>query len=52
MEARKDAAFAPAAAKAAEKEAPLESKGPALTKEEKAAAAKERFLARKRKAPA
>lgn len=32
--------------------APPESKPPPLTKEEKAAAAKERFLARKRKAPA
>ena len=31
---------------------PAESKPPPLTKEEKAAAAKERFLARKRKAPA
>ena len=35
-----------------ERETPAETKEPVLSKEEKAAAAKERFLARKRKAPA
>lgn len=34
------------------KEAAAEDKAPTLSKEAKAAAAKERFLARKRKAPA
>ncbi len=50
-----DAGAADATAKPAgigpETGAPAESKLPPLTKEEKAAAAKERFLARKRKAP-
>ena len=53
---KKDAGLAqggPGTAQEAEvKAAPAEISAPALTKEEKAAAAKERFLARKRKAPA
>ena len=53
---RKDAGLSQAglvtAQSAEEKAAPAESSAPALSKEEKAAAAKERFLARKRKAPA
>lgn len=53
---RKDAGLSQAGPgtvdKADLKAAPAESSAPALTKEEKAAAAKERFLARKRKAPA
>ena len=53
---RKDAGLSQAvpgtASSAEEMAAPAESSTPALTKEEKAAAAKERFLARKRKAPA
>ena len=53
---RKDAGLSQAGPgtvdKAGVKAAPAESSASALTKEEKAAAAKERFLTRKRKAPA
>lgn len=53
---KKDAGLSqagPGSAQAADaKPAPAEISTPALTKEEKATAAKERFLARKRKAPA